>query len=166
MESTEFTEYFLSIRDLVLRTARCIMGNDQDAEDAVSDIYEKFYLKRDDIERYDNLHGVIMTSVRNLCYDRIKKSSRRRELNKTVFPTPRITVPQYDGDIADIMERLIDSLPEKQRQAIRLREIEGMEFSQIASITSMSQSAVRVCICRARNTLRKEMEKIMNHGVR
>lgn len=143
------------------------MGNDQDAEDAVSDIYEKFYLKRDDIERYDNLHGVIITSVRNLCYDRIKKSSRRRELNKTVFPTPRITVPQYDGgDIADIMERLIDSLPEKQRQAIRLREIEGMEFSQIASITSMSQSAVRVCICRARSTLRKEMEKIMNHGVR
>ena len=105
------------------------MGNDQDAEDAVSDIYEKFYLKRDDIERYDNLHGVIMTSVRNLCYDRIKKSSRRRELNKTVFPTPRITVPQYDGDIADIMERLIDSLPEKQRQAIRLREIQINDIS-------------------------------------
>ena len=144
-----------------------IMGNSQDAEDVASDIYEKFYLNRNDIERYDNLHGVILTSVRNLCYDRIKKSSRRKELNKTVSLTPSITVPQYgDGDIADIMERLIDSLPEKQRQAIRLREIEGMEFSQIASITSMSQSAVRVCICRARATLRTEMEKIMNHGIR
>ncbi len=167
MESTEFTEYFLALRNSVLRLAKRIMHSDSDAEDVVSDIYEKFISSPDMTERYDNLQGAIMTSARNLCYDRLKKADRHRELNKAIFRARSYAPPEeYSGDIADIIENLIDSLPEKQREAVRLRDIECMEFSQIASVTGMSESSVRVCLCRGRNTLRQKMEKIMNHGVR
>jgi len=167
MESTEFTEYFLALRNSVLRLAKRIMHSEKDAEDVVSDIYEKFLSNPNVTERYDNLQGAIMTSTRNLCYDRLKKAGRHRELNKTIFRARSCTPPEeYGGYVADIMEDLIDSLPEKQRMAVRLRDIECMEFSQIASVTGMSESSVRVCLCRGRNTLRQKMEKIMNHGVR
>lgn len=143
------------------------MRSEKDAEDVVSDVYEKFLSDPDKTERYDNLQGAIMTSARNLCYDYLKTERRHRELNTSIFTTQSHTPPaEYGGDTAAIVEKLIDSLPDKQREAVRMRDIECMEFSQIASVTGMSESAVRVCLCRGRNTLRQKMEKIMNHGVR
>jgi RNA polymerase sigma-70 factor (ECF subfamily) len=54
--------------------------------------------------------------------------------------------------------------PEQQRLILQLREIEEYEFSEIAQVLEMNETAVRVALSRARKTLREKIEKIHNYG--
>ena len=166
MESAEFTEYFLTHRDNLFRFAKSILGNRHDAEDITQDIYEKFWTKCSELDRYENLQNVLMRSVRNLCYDRIKITKRRKVIDSAIALFSRQTQDAAEmDDMSAIVERIINSLPEKQREAIHLRDVEHMEFSQIAAIMDMEQNAVKVSVCRARCTVRDKMKKIMNYGL-
>ena len=53
----------------------------------------------------------------------------------------------------------ISCLPEKQKQVIILKFIEGMDNREIEQITGNSQNAIRVLQMRALNTLRQELHK-------
>ena len=61
---------------------------------------------------------------------------------------------------------LIDSLPEKERMIIQLREIEQYDFNEIASILNLPEGTVRVYLSRIRKKLRKQFIEIQNHGVK
>ena len=61
---------------------------------------------------------------------------------------------------------LIDSLPEKERIIIQLREIEQYDFNEIASILNLPEGTVRVYLSRIRKKLRKQFIEIQNHGVK
>ena len=67
-------------------------------------------------------------------------------------------------DMKAIADKLIAELPEKQREAIHLRDIEGGEFAEIAEMTGSEEATVRVTLSRARKTVREKMLKIMNYG--
>ena len=45
-----------------------------------------------------------------------------------------------------------------------LREIEEYEFSEIAQVLEMNETAVRVALSRVRKTLREQIEKTHNYG--
>ena len=60
--------------------------------------------------------------------------------------------------------KLINNLPEQQRLIVQLREIEEYEFSEIAQVLEMNETAVRVALSRARKTLREQLEKTHNYG--
>ena len=60
--------------------------------------------------------------------------------------------------VARIM-KMIDVLPELQRTIVRLRDVEGLEFAEIALITGHTENAIRVNLSRGRQTVR---EKILN----
>ena len=62
------------------------------------------------------------------------------------------------------VEKLIGNLPEQQRLILQLREIEEYEFSDIAQVLEMNETAVRVALSRARKTLRLQIEKTHNYG--
>jgi RNA polymerase sigma-70 factor (ECF subfamily) len=47
---------------------------------------------------------------------------------------------------------------------LQLREIEEYEFSEIAQVLEMNETAVRVALSRARKTLREKIEKTHNYG--
>ena len=61
-------------------------------------------------------------------------------------------------------EKLITDSPEQQRLILQLREIEEYEFSEIAQVLEMNETAVRVALSRARKTLREQIEKTHNYG--
>ena len=58
---------------------------------------------------------------------------------------------------------MIDCLPELQRTIIRMRDVEGMEISEIAFVTTLSENAVSVNLSRARQKIR---EQILNEQKR
>ena len=61
----------------------------------------------------------------------------------------------------DLMMRLIDRLTPMQQLVIRLRHIGGEEMADIAAMTGMSEVAVRKCLSRGRQALRKMMMEEM-----
>ena len=69
-------------------------------------------------------------------------------------------------DMATLTRRLIAQLPEKQRLAIHMRDIEGYEMDEIANLLESDEASVRVNISRARKSIREQLIKIMNYGVK
>lgn len=60
---------------------------------------------------------------------------------------------------------MVNSLPEKQRSCIQLRDFEGKSYKEIASIMQISEDQVKVNIHRGRQTLRDKFQEIDNYGL-
>jgi RNA polymerase sigma factor (sigma-70 family) len=60
---------------------------------------------------------------------------------------------------SDILNHLINQLPEPQRSLVHFRHIEGKEYSEIEEIMDMKENAIRVSISRARKQLKEMLQK-------
>ena len=68
---------------------------------------------------------------------------------------------QY-SDAGEILEKALELLPEIQRSVVMLRDYEGYSYDEIASITDLSASQVKVYIYRARIRLKNYIVKMEN----
>jgi RNA polymerase sigma-70 factor (ECF subfamily) len=64
-----------------------------------------------------------------------------------------------------LIRRLIDSLPEKQRSVMQLRDIEGKSYKEIANIMAISEDQVKVNIFRARQAIRQKFIETEKYGL-
>ena len=169
MNHSEFSARLLPMKDKIFRFARSIVSDEEEAQDITQDIFEKLWLRRGTLSECTNLEGFVMSSVRNLCYDRL----RNRQMKTSKHETIRSESPSYSQgffpdniDTREIIAGLIEKLPEKQRIVIHLRDIEGYEMNAIEEVIGMEATTVRVMLSRARKTVREELTKIMNYGIR
>jgi RNA polymerase sigma-70 factor (ECF subfamily) len=76
--------------------------------------------------------------------------------------------PHEATEIGESMTRInqmIAALPEKQRQVIHLRDIEGYSYNEICEILELDMSQVKVNLFRARNAVREKLIKINAYGL-
>ena len=69
-------------------------------------------------------------------------------------------------DMASLTRRIISSLPDKQRVVIHLRDVEGYDIEEIAEVLGMDEANVRMNLSRARKSVRDELTKLINYGVK
>lgn len=144
----------------VLNLARRVLGNQDDAEDVVQEAMLRLWKMAPD---WDPGHARVSTwlyrVVLNLCTDR----HRRRQ----PVPLPDGWDPADDrpGAAAGLQQKaraaalqaaLLD-LPERQRQAVVLREFQGLANPEIASAMGLSVEAVESLTARARRALRSAL---------
>lgn len=165
MNSEEFNTEFLKIKDSAFRYALSLLRDRPAAEDAAQDLYEKLWRRRLIIGR-DRFPALAMVSMRNICLDRFRRRERDRLMTglEQADKTGYADGPDPD-DMADIVRRLTEALPQREREAMHLRNVEGMGFDRIAAVTGMSEAAARMACSRARHRIREELVKIMNHGL-
>ena len=70
------------------------------------------------------------------------------------------------NDMATLTRKLMAKLPDKQRIAIHMRDIEGYEIEEIANLLESDEASVRVNLSRARKSIREQLIKLMNYGVK
>lgn len=68
-------------------------------------------------------------------------------------------------DMAAIVEKLVERLPQREREAFHLRVVEGLDYDVVAQIVGVNESAVRMACSRARSKIKEELVKIMDYGV-
>jgi RNA polymerase sigma-70 factor (ECF subfamily) len=76
--------------------------------------------------------------------------------------------PHEKTEIHESMQQvsqLIASLPEKQRQVIHLRDVEGYSYNEICEILELDMNQVKVNLFRARNAVREKLLKINAYGL-
>lgn len=158
MDSSQFNQQILSLSDKLFRFAKSILQSVDAAQDAVQDLNMKLWEKRKTLDDVENLPAFTMRSMRNLCLDRLKKNNADVELPLEIEydePSPHVQVERKD--LAQQVKALIDTLPELQRTIIRMRDVEGMEISEIAYVTSCTENAVTVNLSRARQKIREKI---------
>ena len=159
MTTETFNTIVLSVKDRAMRFAWSITGSRSDAEDIVQDVYERLWQRRF-LLRSNGFKSLIMTSVKNASIDRLRRQTPSPpELNTTV------EADTGDSALLDELYRAISHLPESQRVAVTLHDIESLSIDEIATTTGNTPAAVRMALSRGRNTLRKHLTQIINYGV-
>jgi RNA polymerase sigma-70 factor, ECF subfamily len=164
MDSKQFNTQILTLSDKLFRLAKSILRNTDAAQDAVQELSMKLWEKRDHLDEVENVPGFTMRAMRNLCLDNIRQQKDEGEL-PAEFEHKELN-PHQQTEQKDMVERvrvMINNLPELQRTIIRMRDVEGMEISEIAYVTTLTENAVTVNLSRARQKIR---EKILNEQKR
>ena len=93
--------------------------------------------------------------VTNLCTDRLRK---RRGVDLDAVPEPEDDAPEVarrmmDADRAAALQAALDSLPDRQRDAVVLRHLEGLGNPEIADVMEISVEAVESLTARGKRAL-------------
>jgi RNA polymerase sigma-70 factor (ECF subfamily) len=164
MAQTDFNTTYLAMQNRIYRLAASITGSNAEAEDIVQDLYERLWSRRLSMAGYKNPEAYILTAARNMSLDRIRQRRPTVEISADVVSTAG-TSGEETQDLTEIMGRLVDALPEKQRTVMHLRDVECLEIEQIAKVMNIKETAVRMSLSRARSTVKQQMIKIMNYGI-
>jgi RNA polymerase sigma factor (sigma-70 family) len=157
-ELTAFNQTVLPHLDAAYNLARWLTRNDQDAQDIVQEAslrafkYWKGFSGRD-------CRPWLLAIVRNTYYSWVRQRSVQPELTETgeiddiddSVPNPENLLLQNAS--RDMLKAALDDLPAEFREAIVLREMEGMSYKEIADIASVPIGTVMSRLARARKRL-------------
>lgn len=157
MDYKEFCDIYLPLTDGLYKVAFYILESEQDAKDAVQDLYIKLWNSRDTLDSVHNPMGYGIRLLKNICIDRIRKESRhpREGLSEDLPAADTADGPQAAKEQTARLQRAIRNLPEGQRTVLEMRLLRGMSNEQISKETGMSNLAVRVMISRARKKIKE-----------
>lgn len=163
----QYIEFFSQHRDTLYRLALSICGDSVEAEDIVQDVFEKVWRTRDEILSHTYPKAYICRIAHNLAIDRQRTKMRRQAYAINDEITTLDIGPSAElSDISHITLQAISSLPEKQRISIHLRDVEGYEIEEIAEVLGCDNTSVRMNLSRARKSVREELTKLINYGVK
>ena len=170
MKNISFTADVLPMKNLLYRLALRITMNREEAEDIVQDTLIKVWNKRDDWENIESIEAFSLTVCRNLALDRMKKDERQNaSLDEQQAERPdRSRSPlelMEQRDRVETVRRLVNSLPEKQRSCMQLRDFEGKSYRDIATILGITEEQVKVNIFRARQTIKQKYQETEEYGL-
>lgn len=165
MRSSEFKMKVMPYSDRIYRMAYRLMGNREEAEDVVQEVYLKLWSMRKGLDKYDSIEALSIRITRNLCLDILRRRKTRQnamDAEKKKWEgihseTPEDSIENKEEN--EIVLSLIEALPEPQRSLVHLRHIEGKEYDEIASMVNMNVNAIRVSISRARKQMREILDK-------
>ncbi len=167
MNQTEFSDLLMPMKDKMFRFALSITGNRADAEDAVQDVFEKLWRKREELGGCRNVDAFTMSAVRNVCIDRIREHKMKEAKAKEIELLSDRQTHDTSGyfDIREKVDAIIARLPQKQQDIIHLRDVEGYDFDTIAEVVGMESATVRVNLSRARQKIKEDVIKTMQYGI-
>lgn len=156
MSTEEFTELYLPLRGALYRVAFFILESEDDAMDAVQDLYLKLLSSPDALETVRNPKAYCITLMRNICLDRVRKASRRPESEEMEAVSDESPADERMSDrqrIKDICQKL-SSLPERERTVLRMKVFEDLSYDEIQKRTGIGYLSLRVLLSNARRKLR------------
>ena len=162
MDLETFHKLIFPVKSKLFRFAYRYLGDEEDARDLVQEVFLKVWKGTDEV---NNWEAWCMRITRNLALDKLR--SKKRSLTSSF--EDGFDVPQGGKNVlekTELMESMkhvahfIQALPEKQRNVIHLRDIEGYSYQEIASVLEMELGQVKINLFRARKAVREKLLKI------
>lgn len=150
-------------RDRLVRYARHVLGNREDAEEAVQDAFVRAYrslARCDGPERYGPwLFGILV----NRCRTRYGQTARRAAV--VVHDDQAIETAEAPGDAddrtwSDAVRWALDRLEPLYREAFLLKHVEDLSYDEMAEVTGTGVSALKMRVSRACERLRVMLEEV------
>ena len=164
MNAEEFKQRFMPYHRMLYRVAFGLTGNQQDAEDLLQDTFMRIWQKRELLTSEHVNEAYLIIMMRNLNLDR----SRVKTLD-TSIPLDSISLPSDQNRPDDkaekqneafLMKELIEHLPQKEKDIIRMYLLEELSYEEMEACTGMKQGNLRQIVLRTRNKLKEQFTKI------
>lgn len=164
MKEFEFNRFVVPLRDRMFRYAQSLLLCADDAEDVTHDLLERLWAERERLDGCRDIASFVMTAVRNRCYDSLRRRQAGERRNKAVAGWAERSTMGGAGDweARDLVRRAMARLPERQREVLHLKDIEGYPTREIAGMVACDEAQVRTILSRARSGLREVLKKMMD----
>jgi RNA polymerase sigma-70 factor (ECF subfamily) len=158
-----FEALLLPHLDAAYNLARWLTRNDQDAEDMVQEAYLRAF------KSFDSFYGAnarawLLTIVRNTCYTWLAKNradglaiSLEDELHDVEGEGPDPQALLLHRENKQLLRQALEELPAEFREALVLRELEGLSYKEIAEIAGIPSGTVMSRLARARGRLKQSL---------
>ena len=148
--SNRLEELVTRYENTLFRAALAILGNVQEAEDAVQDTFLRYLEKRPELNGGQHEKAWLLRVTANTCKSILRSRKRHPAVELLdVYPAP-------DRDSQELVEAVLE-LPANQRTAVHLFYYEGYTTQEIAHILGQRPGTVRSHLSRARETLRRQL---------
>ena len=151
-------------KDKIFRIAKRLLVSGEEAEE----VLVKLWNKNESLNGYKSIEAFAMTMTKNYCLDQLKSKRASNMIIVQNNYTDREAGLQEileDKDTWNWVEKIINNLPEQQKLIVQMRDIEEMEFEEIAKVLEMNEQAIRTALSRARKTIRERMIKVHHYGI-
>jgi RNA polymerase sigma-70 factor (ECF subfamily) len=159
-------------QDRLYRVCARVLGDREEARDAVQDVFLKLFRKAGELRPRGQLFTLLYRIAVNHCLNRIRRRRLARflpfgggaeEETEVAFdpPDPRAD-PVHAAQAKErwhSLRRAIEELPPGQRVVLLLARFEGLSQREIARVLEISEGAVESRLVRAMRTLEKSQEK-------
>ena len=151
MDPSRLEEMVNAYENTLYRAALAILGDAQEAEDAVQDAFLRCLERGPDFESPAHEKVWLLRVTVNGCKSRLRAPWRRRT-------APLLdTYPAAGPEEAGLLEA-IQTLPPKDRAVLHLHYYEGYQTGEIAAMTGWREGTVRSRLTRARARLREQLK--------
>jgi|ERR1700736_3622698 RNA polymerase sigma factor (sigma-70 family) len=153
--------------------ARWLMKNQEDAEDMVQESYLRAFRFFGSFREGTNCRAWLLRIVRNTCYTALAARKQREkevrfeeEAGEVEDPSPLPSVSLAKKATIETVREAIAALPVDFREAVVLRELEGLSYKEISNVSGVPIGTVMSRLARGRHLLylmlseRKEHDQI------
>jgi RNA polymerase sigma-70 factor (ECF subfamily) len=172
-EELAFEELVRKYQQTVFSLIYHNIGYRADVEDVAQKIFSKIYFS---LQKFDNKRPFFPWMYRiaiNQCYDELRRLRRRKvrtftelsmdeteSIEKLASRTETAPVaPEESREMSALLHKMLDQIPDQQRAAIVLRDLEDVPYEKMAELLQCTEQAARLKVFRARARLRDLMEK-------
>jgi RNA polymerase sigma factor (sigma-70 family) len=159
MTEKEYNECVNLYADNVYRFIVKNLRHEEDSKDVVQSAFEKLWINRETVE-HERSKSFLFTVAYHQMIDHIRKNKRIKLQEE--FSADIKTTTQPHHNINKILNEALNKLSETQRSLVLLKDYEGYSYDEIAKITSLNLSQVKVYLHRARIQLKNYLVKPEN----
>ena len=165
-DDSAFNQIMGKYKGIVIGITRRYFNDRSRAEDIAQEVFLRIYLSKNKYKPKSKLSTWIFRITANLCLNDIR--SRKREEGNLDLINDNTSSTDRELDIIDKLEieelnetvrSALLSLPERQRLAVILSKYDGLSYQEISKILNCSISAVDSILQRAKQTLKKQLNK-------
>lgn len=161
-ETEQFKHDYLPLQPAMQRMAERLLGNEDEAADVVQDCFVALWTDRERLSRVVNCEAWAITLVKRRAIDALRRRHYHEPLDERLLSTDDDDSAAHDERLR-LALRLIDRLPERQAQAVRLRHRDACSTQEIASALAISEGNVYTLLSRAYSNLK---QMILNYEER
>ena len=144
------------------RIAVRILGNREDAEEAIQDAFLRAFKALEDYEDRERFSAWLTRILVNQCRTVLARTKRRDALFAELDPRRLdfIVAAEPDEGTWVELEHVLGQLPAEQREAIVLKYADDLTYEEMSRITGAGESALKMRVQRAFARLRAMLQEV------
>lgn len=149
---------------MVLRTAQRLLLNDADAQDAAQEVFLRLHRSLHKFQESRDMVPWLYRITVNICRDQRKRRKLSVAFDEAPEPAAREANPEQELNAQQrrsLLRAALAGLSERERDAIVLRDLEGLSTAEVARILGSTETTVRSQISMGRVKLRRRLQESM-----
>lgn len=157
MASEILTKVYLKIGKRLHAIAGQILSDNEEADDALQDAFERLWSRNITIKSEKHAEGILVTTVKNISVDRLRSAAviKNVTIESAGIMTSECENNDCENTIGSVIALIEQKLSDRDKTILYRRDRDGWEIEDIAKSLNLSEANVRLILSRARRLIRE-----------